>query len=141
MYYDNDPNRFTDLDNERILGMISDSPSEACETDPEVKLAGTPGDYVHGKYAPLTVKNFETQKAFCEYRIAHHEYRKSKIDSDIEELKSEIEALDRFENEEQRELYTKALRAQKRLASLMKDLEEEDIDAGDILDNLQKEIS
>ena len=39
MYYDNDSNSRAEIENERILGMISDSPAEACANDPAVKAA------------------------------------------------------------------------------------------------------
>jgi hypothetical protein len=39
MYYEKDPNSRADLENERILGLISESPSDACESDPAVRAA------------------------------------------------------------------------------------------------------
>ncbi|MDF1751836.1 MAG: hypothetical protein P1U89_03575 [Verrucomicrobiales bacterium] len=39
MYYDNDSESRTQIENERILKMISSSPAEACSSDPKVKAA------------------------------------------------------------------------------------------------------
>ncbi len=39
MYYDNNSSGHTELENERILGMISESPIDACSSDPKVKAA------------------------------------------------------------------------------------------------------
>lgn len=39
MYYHDDEEARAQLENERILKMISNSPEEACEIDPEVRAA------------------------------------------------------------------------------------------------------
>ena len=39
MYYDNEPESHAQIENERILKMISGSPLEACTNDPATKAA------------------------------------------------------------------------------------------------------
>ena len=121
----------------------SESPDyfETHDLPKETKLDGVPSDYVHGKYKKLSKSNFDKEQTYLEYQIAHHEARKAKIDADIDEVKKQLDALTRFENEAQRELYVKTVRAQKRLAKLMEELEGEDIDASEILESLNSDLS
>lgn len=39
MYFDNDPESRSDLENQRILSLINESPEEAFSKDPEVRAA------------------------------------------------------------------------------------------------------
>ena len=104
-------------------------------------LEGVPGDYVWGQYKKLSKKDFANELAYQNYRLWHVDQRIAKISEEKDEIQAVIADLQKYDSEEKRAKVAKARAAQKRLAKLLGELDDEDIDYTDILSNLQNEVS
>lgn len=102
------------------------------------KLKEVPADYSFATFKPLTESCFESEETYLRSQLQYYEWRKSRIDTQIEETKNQIESFTRFSNEDERNRWNATQKAGETFAKKLSQLSA--ADKAMILQQLQQQL-